>query len=192
MTEEASMHSSKDVFDLGSLFRNSATISFVIQIIAIIIIIGSLTAFAIGDLFFTLDDQLKILLFLIICIVFLVLFLAAISVFVRFSRRIGNAVVGPGIEQVRFDTPRVKMVVILYGFLVALMAILGVYIWFLVDSYFLTPFAADSISLRIFGLALGAFFIATLVQIIIAGVGRSATKVIIEVLDSDDDEEFLR
>ncbi len=192
MTEEASMHSSKDVFDLGSLFRSSATISVVIQIIAIIIIIGSLTAFAIGDLFFTLDDQLKILLFLIICIVFLVVFLAAISVFVRFSRRIGNAVVGPGIEQVRFDTPRVKMVVILYGFLVALMAILGVYIWFLVDSYFLTPFAADSISLRIFGLALGAFFIATLVQIIIAGVGRSATKVIIEVLDSDDDEEFLR
>jgi hypothetical protein len=193
MTDEASVHSRSDVFDLGSMFRSSATISFVIQIVAVVVMIGSLTAFAIGDLFFTLDDQLKLLLFLIISIVFLGIFLAAISAFVRFSRRIGNAVVGPGIEQVRFDTPRVKAVVVLYGIMVTMMAILGIYVWYLVDLYFLTPFAVsfNSISLRIFGLALGAFFIAALIQIIIAGVGRSATKVIIEVLDSDDDEEFL-
>lgn len=194
MTDEATTYSKTDVFDLGSMFRSSATISFVIQIAAVILMIGSLVAFAIGDLFLALQDELKFLLFLIISIIFLIMFLAAISVFVRFSRRIGNAVVGPGIEQVRFDTPRVKGVVILYGILVALMAILGVYVWYLIDGYYLAPFAAsfNSLSLRIFGLALGAFFIALLVQIIIAGVGRSATKVIIEVLDADDDEEFLR
>lgn len=194
MTDATSTYTKSDVFDLGSMFRNSATISFVIQIAAVIVMIGSLVAFAIGDLFFALNDELKVLLFLIICIIFLIMFLAAISVFVRFSRRIGNAVVGPGIEQVRFDTPRVKGVVILYGILVALMAVLGIYVWYLIDAYYLTPFAVsfNSISLRIFGLALGAFFIAFLVQIIIAGVGRSATKVIIEVLDADDDEEFLR
>ncbi|NHI82897.1 MAG: hypothetical protein EAX81_01150 [Candidatus Thorarchaeota archaeon] len=194
MTDEASTYTKRDVFDLGSMFRSSATISFVIQIAAVILMIGSLIAFAIGDLFLALNDELKVLLFLIISILFLAMFLAAISIFVRFSRRIGNTVVGPGIEQVRFDTPGVKGVVILYGVLVALMAILGIYGWYLIDIYYLTPFAAsfNSISLRIFGLALGAFFIAFLVQIIIAGVGRSATKVIIEVLDADDDEEFLR
>jgi hypothetical protein len=183
-----------DYFDLGSMFRNSATITFVIQIAAVILMVGSLTAYAIGDLFFTIADELKVLLLLVVSIIFLIFFLAAISAFVRFSRRIGNAVVGPGIEQVRFDTPKVKMVVILYGTLVVLMAVTGLYIWYLVDLYYLSPWvtAAGSVSLWIFSLALGAFVISLLVQIIIAGVGRSATKIIIEVLDADDDEEFMR
>lgn len=183
-----------DYFDLGSMFRNSATITFVIQIAAVILMVGSLTAYAIGDLFFTIADELKILLLLVISIIFLIFFLAAISAFVRFSRKIGNTVVGPGIEQVRFDTPKVKMVVMLYGTLVVLMAVTGLYIWYLVDLYFLAPWvaAADSVALGIFSLALGAFVIALLVQIIIAGVGRSATKIIIEVLDADDDDEFMR
>jgi MFS family permease len=183
-----------DYFDLGSLFRNSATITFVIQIAAVILIVGSLTAYAIGDLFFAIADELKILLLLVISIIFLIFFLAAISAFVRFSRKIGNAVVGPGIEQVRFDTPKVRMVVILYGTLVVLMAVTGLYIWYLIDLYYLAPWvaAANSVSLGIFSIALGAFMISLLVQIIIAGVGRSATKIIIEVLDADDDDEFMR
>jgi hypothetical protein len=183
-----------DYFDLGSMFRNSATITFVIQIAAVILMVGSLTAYAIGDLFFTIADELKILLLLVISIIFLIFFLAAISAFVRFTRKIGNAVVGPGIEQVRFDTPKVKMVVMLYGTLVVVMAVTGLYIWYLVDLYYLAPWvaAAGSVALGIFSLSLGAFMIALLVQIIIAGVGRSATKIIIEVLDADDDDEFLR
>ena len=114
------------------------------------------------------------------------------SVFIRFSRRIGDAVVGPGIQQVKLDTPKIKTVVITYGVLVALMAVTGVYIWYLIDKNYLAPWAEamESISLRIFGIALGAFFISLLIQLIIAGVGRSATKVILEVLDADD-SEFL-
>lgn len=196
MTEETDeiMPRRDEYFDLGSMFRNSATITFVIQIAAVILMVGSLTAYAIGDLFFTIADELKILLLLVISIVFLIFFLAAISAFVRFTRKIGNAVVGPGIEQVRFDTPKVKMVVMLYGTLVVVMAVTGFYIWYLVDLYYLAPWvaAAGSVALGIFSLALGAFMIALLVQIIIAGVGRSATKIIIEVLDADDDDEFLR
>ncbi|MHA2068934.1 MAG: hypothetical protein ACXABY_31615 [Candidatus Thorarchaeota archaeon] len=183
-----------EYFDLGSLFRNSATITFVIQIVGVILMVGSLTAYAIGDLFFAIANELKILLFLVISIIFLIFFLAAISAFVRFSRKIGNAVVGPGMEYVRFDTPKVKMVVMIYGVLVVLMAVTGFYIWYLVDLYFLAPWvaAANSVSLGIFSFALGAFMIALLVQIIIAGVGRSSTKIIIEVLDADDDDEFMR
>jgi len=114
------------------------------------------------------------------------------SVFIRFSRRIGDAVVGPGIEEVKMGTPRVKLVVASFGLLVALMGITGIYVWYLIDLYYLAPWATslNSISIRIFGIGLGAFFIALLVQIIIAGVGRSATKVIIEVLDADD-SDFL-
>ncbi len=194
MTEESGTptHRSEDYINLGSLFRNSATVTFVIQIVAVIIMIGSVSAYYIGDVFLGLAVDMQILALLMASIVTLVIFLAAISAFVRFSRRIGDAVVGPGIEEVKMDTPRVKTVVIIYGVLVALMGITGIYIWFLIDTNFLIAWAAsyNSISLRIFGLALGAFFVSLLVQVIIAVVGRSATKIIIEVLDGDD-SDFL-
>ena len=194
MTEAsgASGHSSDDYINLGSLFRSSATAMYVVQIIAVIAMIGALAAHYIGDTYFGLTGDLQILALLLASIVVLVIFLAAISAFVRFSRKIGDAVVGPGIEEVRMNTPRVKGVVIIYALLVILMAITGIYIWYLVDLRFLAPWAAaeTSISLRVFGLALGAFFIALMIQVIIAAVGRSATKVIIEVLDADD-SEFL-
>ncbi len=194
MTEEsgAPTRRPEDYINLGSLFRSSATITFVVQIVAVIIMLGSLTAFFIGDVFLAFAEDIKILILLLASILSLMIFLAAIGIFVRFSRRIGDAVVGPGIEEVRMDTPRVKGVVIIYGLLIALMGITGLYAWYLVDSNFLVIWAAEynSISLRIFGVALGAFVIALLIQIIVASVGRSATKIIIEVLDADD-SEFL-
>jgi hypothetical protein len=194
MSEESgvALPGSEEYINLGSLFRSSATITFVVQIVSVIIMIASLAAWAVGDLFFSLAENLKILVLLVAGIIALIVFLAAISVFVRFSRKIGDLVTGAGIEQVRMDTPRLKLVVGLYGLLVALMGITGIYVWYLVDSIYLAPWAASlgSFSMRIFGIALGAFFIALLIQAIIAGVGRSATKVIIEVLDADD-SEFL-
>ena len=194
MTEEsgAPVHRSDDYINLGSLFRSSATIMFVVQIVAVIAMIGALAAYFIGDVYFALAGDMQILALLLASIVVLMIFLVAISAFVRFSRRIGDAVVGPGVEEVRMDTPRVKTVVMLYALLVLLMAVTGIYTWYLVDANILGPWAAsyNSLSLRVFGLALGAFFIGLLIQLIIAGVGRSATKVIIDVLDADD-SEFL-
>ncbi|MGY5879383.1 MAG: hypothetical protein RTV31_03985 [Candidatus Thorarchaeota archaeon] len=194
MTEEsgAPVHRSDDTINLGSLFRSSATIMFVVQIVAVIAMIGAIAAYYIGDVYFALAGDMQILALLLASIVVLVVFLVAISTFVRFSRRIGDAVVGPGIEEVRMSTPRVKGVVILYALLVLLMTITGIYTWYLVDSNILTPWATanNSLSLRVFGLAMGAFIIGLLIQVIIAAVGRSATKVIIEVLDGDD-SEFL-
>ncbi len=180
----------EDYINLGSLFRSSATITFVVQIIAVIVMIGSLSAYYIADEFLGLNTELRILVLLITSILALLVFLAAMSVFIRFSRRIGDAVVGPGIEEVRMDTPRVKLVVVSFALLVVLMAITGIYIWYLFDLYILSTLAGTSLLLRLSGYALGAFFIALLIQAIIAGVGRSATKVIIEVLDADD-SEFL-
>jgi hypothetical protein len=70
------------------------------------------------------------------------------------------------------------------------MGITGFYVWYLLDKFFVYPLIAPytSLSLRIFTWAFGAFFIALLVQVIIAAVGRSATKMILGVLDADDSE----
>ncbi|MFW9834834.1 MAG: hypothetical protein ACFFEK_12620 [Candidatus Thorarchaeota archaeon] len=180
----------EDYINLGSLFRSSATITFVIQIVSVILMIGTLSAYYIADEFLNLNNELKILVLLVTSIIALLVFLAAMSVFIRFSRRIGDAVVGPGIEEVKMSTPRVRLVVSAFALLVVLMTITGIYIWYLVDLYFLAPWAATSLLLRLFGIGLGAFFISLLIQMIIAGVGRYATRVIIEVLDADD-SEFL-
>ncbi len=180
-----------DLFDIGSLFRTSATLTCVIQIIAAIVMLGSLAGYYIGGIFPGLPEDIQILLFLVACALAVMIFLAALSVFLRFSRRIGNAVIGPGIEQVRLDDPKVKLVVYAYGVLVFLMGIIGIYIWWIVHNRFLIPWIGTSTLLLLFSYALGAFFIALLVQVIIAGVGRSSTKIIIEVLDADD-SEFLK
>jgi MFS family permease len=182
-----------DLFDIGSLFRSSATLTFIVQILSMIIMVGALAGFYIGDYLPGLNDDLRILLFLVGSVITLIVFLMAFSVFTRFSRRISNIVIGPGIEKVRLDSPRVKGVVYTYGILVSLMGVTGVYIWYLVYKYILDPWIVshgNSFLLTIFSYALGAFFIALLIQLIVAGVGRSATKVIIEVLDTDD-SEFL-
>ena len=154
--------------------------------------IGALAAFYVGGFLPTLNEDLTNLLLIIGIVITLVVFLAAFSVFVRFSRKIGNAVVGTGMEKVRLNTPKVKGVVFIYGILISMVGVLGVYVWYLVHKYYLGPWAESysSISLLIFSYALGAFFLAFLIQLIIALVGRSATKVIIEVLDTDD-SEFL-
>ena len=182
-----------NLFDIGNLFRSSATVTFIVQILSIIIMVGALAGFYIGDYLPGLNDDLRILLFLIGSVITLIVFLMAFSVFTRFSRKISNIVIGPGIEKVRLDSPRVKGVVYTYGILVSLMGVTGVYIWYLVHKYMLGPWIVENQSsflLTIFSYALGAFFIALLIQLIVAGVGRSATKVIIEVLDTDD-SEFL-
>ncbi len=177
---------------MGSMFRTSARMTFVIQIISVIVMVGSVVAYLIGGLLPTIDPDIQTLLLLLGIVITIVVFLAAFGVFIRFSRRIGDAVVGPGLQEVRMDTPKVKTVIYTYGILVTMMAITGLYSWYLVDKNFLAPWAAslNSLSLRIFGLALGAFVICLLIQLIIAAVGRSATKIVVEVLDMDD-EDFL-
>ncbi len=184
--------SNEDEFDIGSLFRTSATLTFVIEIVSAIVMIGSLAAFYIGGALPTLDPDLLILLILIGCIITLVVFLAALGFFIRFSRKINSIVFPPGIDLIDIKKPKVRPIVIIYAALVGVMGVTGIYVWYLVYKNILGPWAManSSISLQIFSFAMGAFFIALLIQIIIALVGRSARKVILGVMDVDD-SEFL-
>jgi cation transporter-like permease len=96
MTDEAS----NGHFDIGGMFRNSATITFVVEILSIIVMVGSVLAWYIGGFLDIIAPEIQILLLLILSIITLIVFLAAFSVFLRFSRRLSNAVVGHGLEQV--------------------------------------------------------------------------------------------
>ncbi|MEM4734371.1 MAG: hypothetical protein QXS20_01520 [Candidatus Thorarchaeota archaeon] len=180
----------QEIIDIGSLFRGSATITFVIQIFSIIVIIGSLAFFLLEQFLPTLPDDLKTLLLLVGIMLLLFVFLAAFTFLLNSSRTVSSKIVGPGIRKVRMDSPAVKIVVYVYAALVVFVGITGVYIWYLVHKYYLGPWiaASGSISMVLFGLAVGALFISVLIQVIIAVVGRTATKVVVQVLDKDDSE----
>ncbi len=184
--------SGRATFNISRIFRQSAKVTLTIEIVSAVVMLGAIVAYLIGGSLGAIDPDLQVLLLLVGIIVTLLVFLAAFGAFVRLSGRIGDVVVGPGLDSVPRDTPRVKAVMYTYGILVILMVVTGIYSWYLVDKAILTPWAASlsSISLRIFGLALGAFVISLLIQIVIAVVGRTATRVVIEVLDMDDDSEF--
>ena len=180
---------SKKTIDVTGLFRRSAKITFIVEIVSAIVMLGSVAAYLIGGWVNAIGPDIQILLVLVGSVITLVVFLAAFGIFVRFSGKIGDAVVGLGLNEVPDDTPKVKTVVYTYLVLVVLIAVTGVYAWYLVDRSILAPWASslNSIALRIFGLALGAFVISLLIQLIIAIVGRTATKVVIEVLDLDEE-----
>jgi hypothetical protein len=173
-----------DTLDIGGLFRGTATITFMAEIVAGLMIIGSSAAYFLsrGTFIDDLDLDLAILLLMIGSIITLFIFLGAISFFIRFNKRIQGAVIGKGIGEVDLKGPRVKTVVTLYGLAVGLILIIGMYLYWIVWRNFLSPIAATSLSFLMLSVSLGMFIMAFLIQIVIIALGRTATRVIESVL----------
>lgn len=178
----------KELLDVGSLFRGTATLTLVGEIVSVIMLLGSGAAYVISrsGLIEVIELDVAVFLLLAGAMVTLFLFLGAIGFFVRFNRRIGKAVIGEGIGEVDLNRPGVKTVVIIYGLAVGLILIMGVYGYWLIYKYF---FAAQAlVSLSFFGIAvsLGIFILSFLIQAVIAIIGRTATTIIRKVLAEDD------
>ncbi len=177
-----------ELLDVGSLFRGTATLTLVGEIVSAIMLLGSGAAYVISrsGLIDAIELDVAVFLLLAGAMVTLFLFLGAIGFFVRFNRRIGKAVIGDGIGEVDLNRPGVKTVVVIYGLAVGLILIMGVYGYWLVYKYF---FAAQAlISLSFFGItvSLGIFVMSFLIQAVIAIIGRTATTIIRKVLAEDD------
>jgi hypothetical protein len=177
-----------ELLDVGSLFRGSATLTLVGEIVSAIMLLGSSAAYVISRSGLIEAIELDVAVFLLLAgaMLTLFLFLGAIGFFVRFNRRIGKAVIGEGIGEVDLNRPGVKTVVIIYGLAVGLILIMGVYGYWLVYKYF---FAAQAlVSLSFFGIAvsLGIFIMSFLIQAVIAIIGRTATTIIRKVLAEND------
>ncbi len=179
---------SPDTLDIGGLFRGTATITFIAEIISIIMILGSSAAYFLSrDTFIAdLDLDLAILLLMVGSMVTLFIFLGAIGFFVRFNKRVQGAVIGKGIGLVDLKGPRVKTVLILYGLAVGLILIIGMYMFWIVWRNFLSTIAATSLSFLMLSVSLGMFTLAFLIQMVIIALGRTATGVIDTVLKQPD------
>ena len=185
--QESKIKTEAEELDIGSLFRGTATITFVAEILAIIMLLGSGTAFVISrsGMIGAIELDVAIFLLLVGAMITLFFFLGAIGFFIRFNKRIGRAVIGEGIGSVDLSSPRVKTVVTIYGFAVGLILIMGLYGYWLVYKYFFASLAETSLSFFGISLSLGIFILALLIQIVIAALGRTATTISRAVLSDD-------
>jgi len=177
-----------EMLDIGSLFRGTATLTLVGEIVSAIMLLGSGVAFVVSRSGLIEVIELDVAVFLLLggAMITLFLFLGAIGFFVRFNRKIGRTVIGEGIGEVDLNRPGVKTVVIIYGLAVGLFLIMGVYGYWLVYKYFFATMALTSLSVFGIAVSLGIFIMSFLIQAIIAIIGRTATTIISKVLDEDE------
>ena len=171
--------------DVGSLFRGTATVTFVAEIVSAIMLLGSTVAYILRDQPWiqAIEPDVAIFLLLLAGMITLFFFLGAIGFFVRFNRRITSAVISHDIGSVDLSKPRVRSVVMIYGIGVGLILIMGVYGYYLIYKYFFAAQAATSLSFFGMTLSLGIFIVALLVQIVVAALGRTAAGMIRTVLN---------
>jgi hypothetical protein len=182
--DEGSKEAGTEPLDIGSLFKGSATITLVAEIVSAIMLLGSSVAFVISraGILEILSTDVLILLLIPSTMLALFIFLGAISFFVRFNRKIASFFIGSDIGSVDMNKPRVKTVVSIYGLAVGLILIFGMYGYWLVYKYFFAAMAATSLSFFGISLSLGIFLMAFLVQVVVAALGRTATGIIRTVL----------
>ncbi|MFX0107807.1 MAG: hypothetical protein ACFE7R_05970 [Candidatus Hodarchaeota archaeon] len=182
-----SKEKAEEPIDVGSLFRGTATLTFVAEIVSAIMLLGSTVAFFLRDQGWiqTLEPDVLILLLLFGGMITLFFFLGAIGFFVRFNRRVTRAVISDDIGTVDLGEPRVRTVVIIYGLAVGLILIMGIYGYYLVYKYYFAALAATSLSFFGMVLSLGIFIVAFLIQAVVAALGRTSASMIRAVLDKD-------
>ncbi len=176
-----------DTLDIGSLFRGTATVTFMVEVVTAIMMLGSGVAFVVSSSGFLdfLEGDVLIFLFLLGSMITLFFFLGTIGFFVRVNRKLGRTVFWEGVGQVDLSKPRVKTVVLIYGLAVGLVLVMGMYGYWLVWKYFFEAMAATSLSVFGFGISLGGFMLALLVQMVVIAVGRTASNVVRTVLAED-------
>jgi len=174
--------------DVGSLFRGTATITLVVEIVTAIAMLGSLVAYVISHsgLIGLIEFDTAIFLLLVGSMITLFVFLAAISFFVRVNRRLGRVVIGDGVGSVDLGKRRVKTVVFIYGLAIGLLLIMGMYGYWLAYKYYFAALAMTSLSFFVFVISLGGFILAFLTQLVVTALGRTATSIIRKVLAEKD------
>ena len=177
-----------EMLDIGSLFRGTATLTLVGEIVSAIMLLGSSAAYVISrsGLIEVIEFDVAVFLLLGGAMLTLFLFLGAIGFFVRFNRKIGRVVIADGIGEVDLNQPSVKTVVIIYGLAVGLILIMGIYGYWLVYKYFFADLATTSLSFFGIAVSLGIFIMSFLIQVVITTIGRTATTIIRKVLDEEE------
>ena len=167
---------------LDRLFGRATTITFVSEIMALIVLIGGLVAYALNYLglvaWFIAAPDLAVFALLIGGGIAFLIFLLFIGVFIRFHDDVQGFVIGKGIGQVDSASSTAKTILIFFGASAMLLTVGGIYGYYLIWKIYLTPLWIDSLSLQVTFIALGWLIASFLAQLATALVGRYAGRLI--------------
>ena len=167
---------------LDKLFGRATTITFVSEIMAMVVLIGGLVAYALNFFglvsWFIAAPDIAVFALLIGGGIAFLIFLLFIGFFIKFHDDVQGFVIGKGIGQVDSASGTAKTILIFFGASVTLLTIAGIYGYYLIWKLYLTPLWVDSLSLQVTFIALGWLIASFLAQLATALVGRYAGRLI--------------
>ncbi len=176
-----------EVLDMVSVLRGTATLTFLVEVVTAIMMLGSGVAFVISrsGLVNTVDPEIGIFLLGIGGFITLLFILASISFFLRVNRRISRAFIWSNAASIDLRRRGAKTVVTIYGLAIGIILLLGVYGYYIIwKNYFAVP-AQTSLSVFGIGISLGGFIVAFFVQVVVVVFSRTAGGMIKRVLVED-------
>jgi hypothetical protein len=189
------MTGNKDKFDWDRVFGGIASATFGVQLISILILFGAGVVFVlmltgIWGVVVAIQDIFILVVLLGSGFTFL-LFIWLLGLFLRFHRRVRRFILGKGVGDVDADNPASKTILSLFAGAVVLVLIAGIYGYYLLWKYILSPWGNDFlVSLGVNGilfyelgilivfLAIGAIVITFIMQILTAWINRYAGRLV--------------
>jgi hypothetical protein len=160
------------------VFGFAVSLTFGLELASILMIIGSIVSFVVSSsgLLHILTLDIQLLLFLIASgISFLVIIVFA-GVFIRGNEALQQKILTSRIFSLSRVTYEAKALLFLFGMALVFFCTAGVYGYYLLWSNVVGAHLSGYLSLTVMFMAVGVFFVSFLAQIIIALVGRFASK----------------
>jgi len=160
------------------VFGFAVTMTFGLELVALLMIVGAVASFAVSasGLLQSISFDVQLLLLLVASgIAFLVIIVFA-GVFIRSNEALQRKILTSRIFSLSRVTYEAKALLFLFGMALVLFCTAGVYGYYLLWSNVIGAYLGGRLSLTVMFIAVGIFFVSFLAQIIIALVGRFASK----------------
>ena len=183
--------SSVKELNVGLLLKQGVKYTFILEIVSIILMIGSIVAWILNmsGVIGSLSLELQIFLLLLGAGVTFIIFMFFIGIFIRFHDRIQSYVVGAGEIKLDVDRKETRIILSLYGASITFFFIALVYGYFLTWKYYLASIIGGSLSLTVFFMALGLLLISFVLQLVIMSIAKYANHVVRLILETTPESE---
>ena len=189
------MTGNNNKFDWDRVFGGIASVTFAVQLIAILILFGAGIVFVlmltgVWGVIMSIQDLFILIVLLGSGFAFL-LFIWLLGLFLRFHRRVRGFILGKGVGGVDADDSASKTILTLFAVAVLFVLVAGIYGYYILWKYILQPWGYDFLlSLGVSGIlfyelgmlivfaAIGAIFITFVMQILTAWINRYAGRLV--------------
>lgn len=164
--------------DLKEVFGAAVTLTFALEIISILIIIGSIVPHVISVTGILAGITFDILLFLAFIAggIALMIIIVFASAFIRGDRKLQDKILTAQFRHLSKVASEAKALLFMFGIAVLLFCFAGFYGYYLLWKYVFSSFIDGQAFLLAIFLAIGMIIVSLLAQIVLAAIGRFAVR----------------